>query len=377
MSTLVMFHCRINTGYAIASLERTFFEAACRVEGDSDRIHFSYKRLGEPRSAELPREFDNYFEFDISDCGDSDLQRLRAYVRRHGIRRVLAFDLWVGHAAIGPLRRGGAETLVAYYGAPMSSINSGLKLWFKRLEAKFKSKADHYVFESEAMRRSGVEGRGLPRSMTSVVHLGVDQERYRPAGDSIDPRSVGIAEDRLIVLYTGHVTPRKGIPVLIDAMKHLVDELGDRRLHLLVCGDKEGQARPYEEQLRNSGASDHVTFAGYRDDIPSLMRTADVGVIASTGWDSFTVSAVEMASSGLPMVVSDLQGLSETVEDGRTGFLFPPGDHRALASKLRTLADDPELRKRFGREGRRRAERMFSREGQVESIARILRGEFR
>ena len=58
------------------------------------------------------------------------------------------------------------------------------------------------------------------------------------------------------------------------------------------------------------------------DDLSRIFPCCYAGVIASTGWDSFTVSSLEMASSGLPLVVSNLQGLSESIEADVTGFLL-------------------------------------------------------
>ena len=61
------------------------------------------------------------------------------------------------------------------------------------------------------------------------------------------------------------------------------------------------------------------------------MSSSTLGVIALTGWDSFTLSSVEMAPCGFPLVVSRLQGLIETADDGGTGYLFDMDDHNALA----------------------------------------------
>lgn len=69
--------------------------------------------------------------------------------------------------------------------------------------------------------------------------------------------------------------------------------------------------------------------------------------------------AVEAMASGRPVVASNVGGLADSVVNGETGFLVPPGDAEALADKLRELLDDPELRAEIGRRGRARVEENF------------------
>src|SRR5690606_30147756 len=115
-----------------------------------------------------------------------------------------------------------------------------------------------------------------------------------------------------------------------------------------------------------------VTFAGYRNDIADLMRSSFVGDIASTGWDSFTMSSVEMMAPGLPLIVSNLQALSETTIDNVTGFCITPGDYRELAERIGILSTSPTLAKDFSSAARLRAVNRFSRERQVTDIAALL-----
>jgi len=125
--------------------------------------------------------------------------------------------------------------------------------------------------------------------------------------------------------------------------------------------------------VKDIEAAEHVTFGGYRRDVDKLLRSATIGVIASTGWDSFTMSALEMAASGLPLVVSDLQGLSETVEHGVTGFKFTVGESKELASKLETLLSNTETLMAMSLASRHRVEQRFGSEQQLNGLCESLR----
>jgi glycosyltransferase involved in cell wall biosynthesis len=257
----------------------------------------------------------------------------------------------------------------------MSSINRGLKLVAKRLQVLLTpGKPDHFIFESEAMRETAVRGRGIPRSRTSVCYLGVDVNRFRPSavGDDYAHRAFGIPPERKIVYYSGHFEPRKGVAVILNAARELVAERGRRDVHFLLLGNRGEETERYLPLILQTSAEHHVTFGGYRNDVDRIIPTCYVATIASTGWESFTMSALETAASGLPLVASRLQGLAETVEDGVTGFLFPPGEHAALADRLETLLDDGSLRSRMSAASRERIVRGFSREHQVRCLTETV-----
>ena len=376
---LVYFHCRSNTKYAIGPLEGTFFEVGAELVGAS-RVHFAYPELDSSPPAFLPAEHHHrVIQFEPR-TGHSDRpEGIERYLREHGIEIGLGFDQQVNAPGNRVLRRGGIRTLVSYWGAEMSSLNHGLRLLSKRLQVLLtRHRPDHFVFESEAMRVLAVQGRGVPRSETSVCPLGVDTDRFKPADAAVRGyahSAFGIPLSRRIVYYAGHFEPRKGVDVILRATKELVDDRGREDVHVLLLGNRpedEARLRPI---VAGSRADHHVTFAGYRDDAPRLTAASDVAVIASVGWDSFPRTSIEVAAAGLPLVASRLQGLIEAVDDGVTGFLFKPGDHTALADHLASLLDDDALRHRMAAAARERVLARFSlarqREGLVEVIQRV------
>ena len=377
MGTLVMMHFPTNAGFALGALETIFYRAALAAEGgEPTRVHFSFEHLskGPPRS--LPDGFGNLLAYDFRNPSSDEAERLSAYLAKHPIERVMAFDLGPGDPVHAVLRAGGVRRILSYLGAPMGSIRSGPALWIRKLRTVLQPRADLYVFESEAMRETGVRGRGLPTTSTALVRTGLDLDRFRPdAADAAVVRErLEIPEDRAIVFYSGHMEERKGVAVIVRAAIQLVDEEGYEGAHFLLCGNRPGEADPFHAMLEGTRARDFVTFAGYRDDLPEIMAGAALGVIASTGWDSFPRSAMEMSASGLPLIASALQGLNETVVHGSTGYLFPPGDHHALAAHVRALIEDDTRRAAFAVASRDLAEARYSESRQVRELADLLAG---
>lgn len=375
-SILVLFHCDSNVGYAIAPLERTFYEMALSLcDGDASRVHFAYKNMDRGPSPSMPVDFHNYFVMDSTNTDRTHHAEVHDYIRKSGIDALFGFDQAVSAPLYGSFRRAGVRRFVSYWGAPMSSENGLIKRSVKRLEVALRrSGPDHYVFESHGMARLATHGRGIPPSRVSVVHLGVDTVKFRPdpADATYVYEQLGIPRDRHVFFYSGHFEARKGVAIIMDAANRLARD----DWHIVLCGNKGAESAPYEAML-SARARAHVTFAGYRNDLHRLQRGCYAAIIASSGWDSFPRSGMEMQASGLPLLASDLIGLRESIEDGVSGFLFRSGDGGELAKAMEALLRDPGLRDRLSRQARERIEKSFSLERQLAQLIAIMQHQIR
>jgi len=363
-SILFMIHCPQDVGYAIEKLVDVFKNSALVAGYTEKQIYFSYTHVLNNSA--------NVFQCNYAD--NKDLQNLEKIVAENNINCVVTFDMNYPSRALHTLRKAGIAVLISYWGAKISSVNSGVKLALKKLEWLLRRyKPDKFVFESEAMRKTATHGRGIPFDKTVVIPLGVDTEIYSPSGDKgYVYDTFHIPSNRSVVFYSGHMEKRKGVEVIVRAAIDLVENKDFKDVHFVICGNRPREEIPYLDLLEGLSAINHVTFGGYRKDIPELMQSSTIGVLASTGWDSFTMSSVEMMASGLPLVVSRLQGLSETIEDGVNGYFFQPGDAQQLAQRIHQLLTDSQLCERFSKASRKRAEQLFSKATQVKRLAALL-----
>jgi len=364
-----------NTGYALSALETLFFEEGLDLaSGDPGKVHFAYPEFSKGHPRILPEAFGNLLEFDFRAPTEEATRRLVEYVRRNAIELVLVFDIQPVHRIFAPLRRAGVRTILTYWGAPMSSRAPLWKLLLKRAEvALSRSRLDGLIFESRAMADLAVYGRGVPWRMIDIVPLGVDIEAYRPSAPGYVQQALGLPPDRKVVVYAGHIDPRKGVHTLVEAAIELIVNRGRRDMTVLLCGNKPGESEPYEAMYAGKGVGDRIIFGGYRSDLPRMYPTCLCGVIPSSGWDSFPRTAVEMAACGIPVVASRLQGLPEAVHDGKTGLLFDTGDAHGLANRIETLLDQPELARALGEAGRRRCEEELNLRVQFERFRAAIR----
>ena len=374
-SILILLHCESNTGYAIGPLERTFYEMALTLcGGDASRIHFSYPSMRKGPSPTLPPDFKNYAVIDPNRVDTEHGKGAAHYIREHDIDTVFGFDQPVFQPIYRYFRRAGVKHFISYWGAPMSSMNHWAVRLIKRAGVMLRPQGpDHYIFESRGMAELAVKGRGIPSRRVSVVPLGVDCHRFRP--DPADSQYVyeatRIPTRRRIFFYCGHMEPRKGVAVIMSAANRLSESRHLDDWHIVLCGNKADESRPYERMLTEE-AHARVTFAGYRSDLEKLCRGCYAAMIMSTGWDSFPRTGMEVQASGLPLLVSDLRGINESVQDGVTGLVLRAGDADALASAMNRLLDDRAWRDQLARQARLRIEKEFTIQQQLSALTNVV-----
>jgi glycosyltransferase involved in cell wall biosynthesis len=306
---------------------------------------------------------------------DQSAIAIKNIIADHQVSTILAFDLPYPTSIVKAAKDANVNRIISYWGASMSSPNRGLRLLAKKLEWYLmrKSAPNYFIFESKAMQITATHGRGVPEQLTTVIPLGVDTNYFFPSKDKTYIKSeLNIPTNRRVVFYSGHMEERKGIRTIVKAARHLADTDKIKNIHFVFCGNVKNEADTYIAELNNSYAISHVTFAGYRLDVPKLMQTCDVGVIASTGWDSFTRSSVELLASGVPLIVSNLGGLAETTKHNETGYIITPGDPIELANAIYKLINDEHLLSSFGQKARLRAINCFAEETQIKRIADTL-----
>jgi glycosyltransferase involved in cell wall biosynthesis len=372
---MVLLHAESNTGYAISPLEKTFFLMALELcDQDASRVHFAYPSIRKGGTTTLPRTFGQIAVIDANSSDPKHMAAAAEYVHAHGIELVFGFDQPVRRPIYSYLRRAGVRTFVSYWGAPISSLSWGVKLLLKRIDvALSRHGPDHFIFESEDMRKTAVNGRGIAKSRTAVVPLGVDTAKFRPSQEDQGYiyQTIGIPRSRKIFFYSGHMEPRKGVAVIMRAANLMAARRAAKDWHVVLFGNQPREEDPYLAML-SAEARSHVTFGGYRDDIPLLHRGCYAGIIASTGWDSLTYSAIEIQSSGLPLIASNLAGLRETVDDS-CGFTFKPDSEQELFEKMSALLENVLHRETLASSARQRVLQRYSQESQLMSLVEVVR----
>lgn len=194
-----------------------------------------------------------------------------------------------------------------------------------------------------------------------VIPNGIPLQRFEP-GDAPEglAEQLGLSGDGPVVTIVGRLTPWKGHRVLLRAWPEVIARVPEARL--LVVGEVAFWEERYEGELRalaeELGVAESVRWAGYREDVPDLLRLSDLLVLPSFD-EPFGRVVIEAMAVGLPVVATDGGGVPEIVEDGETGLLVPAGEPGALAEAIVAVLKEPALARQMGEAGRRRAVERF------------------
>lgn len=189
---------------------------------------------------------------------------------------------------------------------------------------------------------------------TDVIVSGCEVEGLPEASDpalSVLKAQMGWASDSLVVGHFARLQRWKGTDTFLRASAQIVAEHPMARF--LVVGDSLfGRETDYGQELRALAASlgleQRVCFTGFRDDALQLMAGTDIVVHCSLEPDPFPTVVLEGMAMGKAVIASKSKGPEESVVDGVTGRLYPPGDDQALARLLGELLGSPELRFSLG-----------------------------
>lgn len=200
------------------------------------------------------------------------------------------------------------------------------------------------VTNSEMVRADALQRHSLPVESVSVIHNGVDLERFHPrhrrdSGAALR-RALGTSDDGCTVLFLGTGYSRKGLDTLLDAFPELLRARPG--VTLVVVGYDSSRAR-YEARAQALGIAERVRFLGGRHDPQACYAAADLYVLP-TLYDPFANSTLEALASGLPVITTPTNGASELIEPGVQGEVLAPRDVAALSQRLIEWTDAARLR---------------------------------
>jgi glycosyltransferase involved in cell wall biosynthesis len=216
-------------------------------------------------------------------------------------------------------------------------------------------RAAHVVVANSRAAAAQVQHDGVARTRIAIIPNGIDLTRYAA------PRG---GRPTRVVTTIANLRPEKGHDGWLAAAPEVLRRHPDVVFH--IVGDGPCRAA-LEHEAAALGIASSIRFLGHREDVPEVLRDSDVFVLPSRS-EAFPNGVVEGMAAGLPVVASDVGGIPELIENGRTGVLVPVGDTAALANTLIRLLDDPGYATALGTGGREVIARGYSFERMVASF---------
>lgn len=179
-----------------------------------------------------------------------------------------------------------------------------------------------------------------------ISGVGVDKRNFRPI-NNVEKcrlrRQKGFPENKTIIIYAAEFIDRKNHTFIIDTVKRYPN-LFDNTLILFAGRGK--REKTLQEKVRKENLEESIQFIGYRSDIDEMFKLSDIGVSVSKQ-EGLPINVVEEMMCGLPMIVSNIRGHNDLIENEVNGFLFSFENARTFAEMVKRVATDKELSRRI------------------------------
>ena len=243
------------------------------------------------------------------------------------------------------------HVLQGYYGPSKTQL-------LRRMERGLACLTDRIVTVSEQVKRDLVTYGVAAADHIQVISLGLELDPFLDSGryHGIFRREWQLTGTERLVGIVGRLFPIKNHHLFLEAAAVVAGK--DPSARFVIVGD--GTLRPaLESYAEEMGIADRVIFTGWRRDLPNIYADLDVLAVTSNN-EGTPVSAIEAMAAGCPVVATHVGGLPDLIQEGKTGYLVPPGDAPALATAWLRVLQQPEMARRMGETARRTARERFS-----------------
>lgn len=251
------------------------------------------------------------------------------------------------------------------------SIMSWWRFCFRKKVQIFLMKRHNYpiITVSENTRQRLIRG-GLSPGRVNVLLNAIDTSVWSSEGASpILRKELSLQNGDFLVGTVARITYDKDLPTFYEVARLVTERIPNSRF--IIVGDGYGnELTEAQAEVKQLGLADKVYFAGHRSDLKNVYSSLDLFLMTSRT-EGMPNTVLEAMALGLPVVSTDVGGVSELVIAGETGILCSPGHAEVLADAVCRLLTDENLRQKFGRAARKRIEKKFDFTGRVRTLEDI------
>ena len=213
---------------------------------------------------------------------------------------------------------------------------------------KLLSSCNHYIALNHEIKKSYINDSGIDASKISIIPQGIDRKKYPLISDKdryIAKQKAGLDVSIPNLLFCARVAPNKGILIALEVWKQLHQRYPESKFYIVGGGDNTllDEARRVSKQCNDS-----IIVVGEVDDVTPYHRICDVYIFPSEH-EGLPTSLLEVMSSGLATVCSDIGGNNDLIFDDMTGYRVPVKDVDAYINKISYLFDNPAIRIKMGK----------------------------
>ncbi len=236
-----------------------------------------------------------------------------------------------------------------------------------QIERQIVQNADAVIAECPQDKTDLIEYYNAPVEKITIIPCGFSAKEFYPINREIACTIVGLRTDEKILLQLGRMVPRKGVDNVVRSLGRLKNSGVQYRL--VVVGGETDDPNPMacpeiarlQKIARVEGVEDKVTFVGRKNREMLKYYYCAADLFISTPWyEPFGITPLESMACGTPVIGANVGGIKYSVLDGKTGFLVPPNDPEALASKVHLLISNPALHQQMKKAAVQRVKENFT-----------------
>jgi glycosyltransferase involved in cell wall biosynthesis len=336
-----------NTLYTVSHLDPSKFETFL-ISGEEGILDFeAMEKLGERVIfvREMKRSINPLFDLIALIKLTIVLKKIRPHIIHTHSSKAGILGRWAGFFAGVKVR---IHTIHGFGFSPFHPLP--VRWLFIFLERITSLVTTHFICVSENNLKEGIRWGIIKEGKAEIIRSGVEIEKFMNANVEVEKkkRELGIPLAKKIIGMVACFKPQKAPLDFVRIARILKDKRDD--LHFVMIGDGELRERIEEEILR-LGLKDNFSILGWRKDVEEIFKIVDLFVLTSL-WEGLPQVIPQAYASGVPTVVTDVDGNREFVEDGVNGFTFKPHDLQRAVEGIEKLLDNYELRIRFVMGGR-------------------------
>ena len=226
----------------------------------------------------------------------------------------------------------------------------------------------HHIPMVVGVSKSAIDS--ITGNQRRVIANGIDCNHLDKQPNVELRKQLGIDSNDFLIATTGSLIKRKGIDLIIDAVKQLRQK--KLPVYLVVIGEGE-QRNNIEQQIKRLNLGKVVFLLGEQHNVIGLLRNNVDVFVSAAREEVFGLVLAEAGLAGLPVIAPNIDGIPTVVKDGVTGLLVAPENSHAISKAIRTLFNNPQLRMQLGNAGRKHVLENFTIERNVNEFERLYR----